>query len=240
MRVLIAADQPEKANWLREGLRRGGYKAGWAQGGEESLLALSHSSYELILLDIACEEERLAFLRDLRRRGSMLPVLFLTENGRIEEKIAGIDGGADDYLSRPFCWEKLCGQVDYLIQCRRDEKAMFLSYGDVFLDSCTQELCCEDISVRLGFKEYAMMKCLICHGGQILPKKMLWERVWGAAAENHYNNVEVYMSFLRKKLRRLNAQVRIRTLRGRGYRLEQKEKPPPFSMVREWKNTVDR
>ena len=231
MKILLAEDRPKAASRLRRGLKRRGYETEWIADEEKALEAALSGRYDLMLLDIVFSEKRTILLRTLRHRGSMLPVLFLTYRGYLEDKIAGLDSGADDYLTRPFRWEELTERIEELVFWRRRNRRQRLCFGDIFLDVITQDLCRGDICIRLGFKEYEMIKCMIQHGGKICPKKLLWAEVWGPEGGNSYNNVEVYMSFLRKKLALLGAQVRIRTMRNRGYRLEMRGGLPPLEMA---------
>lgn len=175
--------------------------------------------YDLIILDVMLPKRNgFDILKELRHHKITTPVLFLTAKDEISDKVYGLDLGADDYLTKPFATEELLARV----------RALLRRQGDVVTDDCvhyeetelnlsTHELRCQEKKVQLGLKEFNILSCLMHHGNQIVTKELLIEKVWGYDAEVDYNNVEVYISFLRKKLQFINSSVKIKTVRGVGY-----------------------
>ncbi|MFR3816628.1 MAG: winged helix-turn-helix domain-containing protein, partial [Turicibacter sp.] len=146
------------------------------------------------------------------------PVLFLTAKDEISDKVHGLDLGADDYLTKPFATEELLARVRALL--RRQGEVVTddcLKFEDSQLNLSTHELWCQEKKVQLGLKEFNILSCLMNHGNQIVTKELLIEKVWGYDADVDYNNVEVYISFLRKKLQFIKSSVCIKTVRGVGY-----------------------
>jgi len=163
-------------------------------------------------------------LRQLRKAGIATPVLLLTARDEASDKVSGLDSGADDYLTKPFNTEELLARVRALGRRRgapiADDQ---LKFGDTTLDLSTYELACHDKSVRLGMKEFQIMEIFMANGSRIAGKEDLLSKVWGYDSEAEYNNLEVYVSFLRKKLAHIHSPVVIRTVRGVGYALSQEE-----------------
>jgi DNA-binding response OmpR family regulator len=149
------------------------------------------------------------------------PVLLLTAKDEVSDKVKGLDMGADDYLTKPFATEELLARVRSMY--RRKEKIIVenaLSHNDVSLNLSTYELECNGMSVKLGLKEYSIMEFFLKNHGMVISKENLIEKIWGYESDAEYNNVEVYISFLRKKLAHIKSSVSIKTVRGVGYRLE--------------------
>lgn len=163
----------------------------------------------------------LEVLRQLRKEHISTPVLLLTARSEVEDRIQGLDTGADDYLTKPFDAGELLARLRALLR-RPGELALGAgaAFGDLSLRQDSRSLLCRDRSVKLGQKEYHLMEVLMLHKGNIVHKDLLAEKVWGVEDSSEYNNVEVYISFLRKKLAYLGSRVQIRAARGVGYSLE--------------------
>ena len=176
----------------------------------------------MIVLDIMLPKMNgLEVLRTLRANKIKTPVILLTAKDEVSDKVTGLDIGADDYLTKPFYTEELLARIRSL--GRRNSDVIcdnILSFDDISLNISTYELMCGERSVKLGLKEFNIMELLIKNGARILSKETLIEKIWGYESDAEYNNVEVYISFLRKKLSHIKSKVIIKTVRGVGYCLE--------------------
>lgn len=224
MRILVVEDEQGLAEGLRAVLEKKGYAVDTVFDGISGLDCALNGSYDMILLDIMLPKlNGLELLKTLRRQQVDTPVLLLTAKSEVEDKITGLDCGADDYLTKPFDTGELLARVR--ARTRRPAPGVVpdvLSFGDVQLLPQKQELCCQGAVIRLGAKEYQLMDCLLRNQNQLVSKDILWEAAWGLADTSEYNNVEVYLSFLRKKLLHLHSEVEIKVTRGVGYSLERK------------------
>ena len=212
MRLLIVEDEQGMAEGLRGLLEHQGYAVDLAADGEAGLDCALTGLYDLLILDI--------MLPELDRAGIETPVLMLTARSSVEDRIRGLDHGADDYLTKPFDTGELLARVRALTRRKDMPLEEDPSFGDIQLDHRRLELCRGEERIRLGPKEFLVMECLLVHKNQIVPRNLLCEKVWGLLSEAEYNNVEVYISFLRKKLRALHSEVQIKSIRNAGYHLE--------------------
>lgn len=227
MRILITEAEYGLSDTLRSLLEKRGFAVDTAYDGVHGLDDALSKIYDLILLDaVLPESDGLTVLRKLRQEGVDTPVLLLMADGGVEARIQGLNWGADDCLARPFDMEELLARVRALV--RRRERVLLAPepvFGDLVLDR--EQLCLRrgEESIRLGAKEFQIMEYLMEGQGQMMSRQYLYERVWGLLSEAEYNGVEVYVSFLRRKLQALHSRVRIRSVRGGGYRLEVQEPP---------------
>ncbi len=225
MRILLVEDETSLSAAVAELLRRNRYEVDAAYDGEEALHFGETGIYDVILLDIMLPgKDGLSVLRQLRKGGIQSSVLLLTAKSEVEDRIAGLDTGADDYLAKPFAMGELMARIRALGRRTGQFTGDILQYGDLELDRNTSELCCRERRVKLGVKEYQTMEMLLTNSRQIITKELFAEKVWGYANEAEYNQVEVYISFLRKKMTYLECHTSIKTIRGRGYRLEEQVK----------------
>lgn len=221
MRLLIVEDERAMAEGLCALLERQGYAADPALDGVSGLDCAMSGLYDLIVLDIMLPKmDGLEVLTRLRNARVETPVLMLTARSSVEDRIRGLDHGADDYLTKPFDTGEFLARVRALTRRKDVPLEEELAFGDIRLDRRRLELCRGEERLRLGPKEFQVMECLLMNKNQIVPRNLLCEKVWGLLNESEYNNVEVYISFLRKKLRALHSDVQIRTLRNAGYFLE--------------------
>ena len=221
MRLLIVEDERAMAEGLCALLERQGYAADPAFDGVSGLDCAMSGLYDLIVLDIMLPKmDGLEVLTRLRNARVETPVLMLTARSSVEDRIRGLDHGADDYLTKPFDTGEFLARVRALTRRKDVPLEEELAFGDIRLDRRRLELCRGEERLRLGPKEFQVMECLLMNKNQIVPRNLLCEKVWGLLNESEYNNVEVYISFLRKKLRALHSDVQIRTLRNAGYFLE--------------------
>lgn len=221
MRVLVVEDEKGLSEALRAILDKNGYVTDAAYDGTDGLDFALSGIYDLILLDIMLPKlSGLGVLKELRHKGVSVPVLLLTAKSEVEDKIKGLDTGADDYLTKPFDTGELLARVRALTRRKGDIVNDELRYADISLKRSTQELIKGTASIRLGFKEFQLLEILILNKNQIVLKDTLCEKVWGPEDSSEYNNVEVYISFLRKKLSRLHSGAAIKSARNLGYTME--------------------
>ena len=221
MRLLIVEDEQGMAEGLQGLLEKQGYATDLAFDGDSGLDNGLTGLYDLIILDIMLPgRDGLSVLKELRRDGVETPVLMLTARSSVADRIQGLDHGADDYLTKPFDTGEFLARVRALTRRNGMPLEDDPSFGDIRLDRRKLELCRGSERLRLGPKEFQVMECLLMNKNQIVPRSLLCEKVWGLLSEAEYNNVEVYISFLRKKLRALHSNVQILSIRNAGYHLE--------------------
>lgn len=222
MRVLVVEDEVRLADTLRDLLEMDGCAADVCHDGEAGLDNALSGIYDVVLLDVMLPRmDGLTVLRRLRQSGSAVPVLMLTARSELSDRVAGLDGGADYYLTKPFEPKELLACVRALAR-RQPELRVgdTLSYGDLRLEKSAFTLSCDGRSVRLSRKEFDMMELFMLNQKQVITKENLLLKIWGYESDAEDNNVEVYVSFLRRKLEHLRSQVKIRTIRMVGYCLE--------------------
>lgn len=222
MRVLVVEDEIRLAGTLRDLLEMDGWTADVCHDGESGLDNALSGIYDVVLLDVMLPRmDGLTVLRRLRESGSAVPVLMLTARSELSDRVAGLDGGADYYLTKPFEPKELLACVRALARRQPELRSEdCLSYGDLRLEKGAFTLSCGERSVRLSRKEFDMMELLMLNQRQILTKESLLLKIWGYESDAEDNNVEVYISFLRKKLGHLHSHVKIKTIRMVGYCLE--------------------
>ena len=222
MRVLIVEDEVRLASSLQDLLDLSGYTADISHDGESGLDNALSGIYDVILLDVMLPKlDGFAVLRRLRAEGSATPVLMLTARDQVSDKVTGLDCGADYYLTKPFEPQELLACIRALTRRQPELRDTdLLTYGDLTLDKNTFTLSCGQRSVHLSRKEYDLMELLIRNRDVILTKETLLLKIWGYESDAEDNNVEVYISFLRKKLEHLRSAVKIKTIRMVGYCLE--------------------
>ena len=215
MRVLVVEDEVRLAATLQDLLELNGYTVDVCHDGEAGLDNALTSIYDVILLDV---------LRRLRAEGSTTPVLMLTARSELTDRVNGLDSGADYYLTKPFEPKELLACIRALTRRQPElRQTDALKYGDLRLEKTSFTLSCGERSVRLSRKEFDMMEMLMLNQKLVITKEKLLLKVWGYESDAEDNNVEVYISFLRKKLDHLHSQVKIRTIRMVGYCLEAPE-----------------
>ena len=223
MRVLIVEDEVRLAETLRDLLDTEHYAADVCHDGESGLDNALSDIYDLVILDVMLpKKDGFSVLRALRQEGKTVPVLMLSARSELSDRVEGLDCGADYYLTKPFEPTELLACVRMLTRRQPEQRASnVLEYGDLRLEPDTFELACGERSVRLSRKEFDMMELLLRSREMVLTKESLIVKLWGYESDAEDNNVEVYISFLRKKLEHLRSRVKIRTIRMVGYRLEQ-------------------
>lgn len=222
MKLLVVEDEMQLADALTEILRRNMYTVDTVYDGIDGLDNALTGIYDGIILDIMLPRMNgIEILRNIRKEKIQTPVLLLTARSEVEDKINGLDCGADDYLTKPFVTGELLARVRAMTRRKGeiidDNK---LDYNGLELNKNTCAIIYGGNDVKLSLKEYQIMELLISNPRQILPKERIIEKIWGYESDVEYNNIEVYISFLRKKIAVLSAPVQIKTARGIGYSLE--------------------
>ena len=222
MRVLVIEDEPRLAATLQDLLELEGYTADVRHDGEAGLDDALSSIYDVILLDVMLPKlDGFTVLRRLREAGNATPVLMLTARSEVSDRVEGLDRGADYYLTKPFNPKELLACVRALTRRQPElRNTDVLEFGGLRLEKNSFALSCGQRSVRLSRKEFDMMELLMLNRNLVLTKESLLLKIWGYESDAEDNNVEVYISFLRKKLAHLQSSVRIRTIRMVGYCLE--------------------
>ncbi len=222
MRILLVEDEIRMAEALCEILRLEKYEVDHYANGKEGLSAILSGIYDLVILDVMLPQMNgFEIVKKARSDGSTTPILMLTAKAELDDKVKGLDSGADDYLTKPFMTKELLARLRALGRRSLGATDNILSFGDITLDTATFTLSCitNGQSVRLGEKEYRILEYLIVNSSQVLTREQLAVKIWGFESEAEYNNVEVYMSFTRKKLGFIQAKTEIKAVRGIGYEL---------------------
>lgn len=217
-RILIAEDEPRIASFLEKGLQANGFTTTVTDDGRDALHMADSDDFDLLILDVGLPGmDGFSVLRELRSRGRRLPVVILTARDSVEDTVAGLEGGADDYVPKPFRFEELLARVRARLREDRVPETTVLRVGPASLDLRTRRLTIDDRMVELTAREFAMAEMFFRHPGQVLSREQLLSHIWGYDYDPGSNVVEVYIRYLRQKL----GEPWITTVRGMGYRLEQ-------------------
>lgn len=221
MRVLIVEDETRLADALGQICTEQRYQADVVYTGTDGLAYAECGEYDVIVLDVMLPGlTGFEVVRALRQKKIAVPVLLLTARDDVRDKVTGLDCGADDYMTKPFVAEELLARLRALTRRQGEVQLETLTYHDLTLDLTCYDLTRGPKTVHLGFKEFEVLRLLMASPGQLIPKETLLTKVWGAESDAEDNNVEAYISFLRKKLYFLGSKVAIVTQRKVGYRLE--------------------
>jgi heavy metal response regulator len=220
MRVLIVEDEPGIANFVRQGLAEAGYAVDVAWDGEEGLAYALAADYDVLVLDIMLPRmDGLELLRELRRRGHKTPTLMLTARDTIDDRVQGLDAGADDYLVKPFAFPELLARVRALLRRPPLQMGTVLSVGDLEMDTATRQVRRGERPIELSPREYAVLEYLLRHPDQVLTRTQIGEHVWNFDFFHESNVVDVYIGYLRRKIDKDGDYALIHTIRGVGYRI---------------------
>jgi len=223
MRILIVEDELHLAEALSQILKKNNYSVDVVHDGEDGLDYALSDIYDLLLLDIMLPGmDGISILKTVRSKGMAVPVILLTAKGEIPDKIAGLDHGADDYVAKPFSSDELLARIRAAM--RRKGEVMpedALKFGDLELNATNPKLTVRGKEIKLNPKESELLELLIVRKQAVTSKEQIIEKLWGFDSEAEHNNVEVYISFLRKKLNFLGSETRITTIRSVGYVLEE-------------------
>src|SRR3954454_25186766 len=222
MRVLVVEDEIKMAGLLRRGLVEEGLAVDLAGSGEDALARAAATDYDAIVLDVMLPGiTGVEACRRLRERESWVPVLMLTARDSIEDRIAGLDGGADDYLTKPFSLRELSARLRALFRRRPSERPAVLEVGDIRLDPASRTVARNGTEIDLSAKEFSLLETFMRSPGLVLSRFHLLEHAWDYSYEHRSNVVDVYVRYLRQKLDRPFGVESIETVRGSGYRLRE-------------------
>ncbi len=223
MQILVVEDDIRLADALSQILREQKYMVDLVYDGQDGLDYACSGIYDVIILDVMLpKRDGFSVASELRRQNVQTPILLLTAKDSVPDKVTGLDCGADDYMTKPFAPEELLARVRALSRRQGEVILTQMEFEDLILNLGTCDLSCGAKSVRLNFKEFEVMKLLMSSVKTVVPKEDLIVKVWGFHSEAEDNNVEAYISFLRKKLHFLGSKAEIATLRKLGYKLEAK------------------
>ena len=221
MRILLAEDERDLADALEAMLKHNNYSVDTVDNGQDALDYLMLDDYDGAILDVMMPQmDGVTVVKKLRENKKSTPVLLLTAKSEIEDKVYGLDSGADDYLTKPFVIKELLARVRSMTRRQTTFTSNVLELGNVSLSKYTFELSTEKDKVRLSNKEYQMMEMLMRNPGNVIQTEQFLERIWGYDSDSEINVVWVNISYLRKKLKALDANVQIKATRNVGYTLE--------------------
>ena len=224
MRLLLAEDEKELSGALKVILEHNHYSVDVVDNGIDAWDYLQADNYDGAILDVMMPGmDGITVLRKLRERGSALPVLILTAKAEIDDRVLGLDSGADDYLTKPFAMKELIARIRAITRRQKEAKDVHLRLGNLTLDQSSFQLETDSGSIRLPNKEYQMLELLLSNAGRIISAERLFERIWGYDSDADIGVVWVYISGLRKRLAGLSANVQIKSIRNQGYVLEVKQ-----------------
>lgn len=222
MKLLLVEDEKRMGQALCELLTQEKYDVDWYTDGEDGADAFDGTVYDLVVLDVMLPRKNgFDIAREARKNGIKTPILMLTARSDVDDRVNGLDCGADDYLTKPFAPKELLARLRALARRQYDVEDGRLTFGDVALEGKTMTLENSEsgASVRLSEKEFRALEVLMANQGQILTREQLAVKIWGYENEAEYNNVEVYMTFVRKKLAFIGSKTVIKAVRGVGYEL---------------------
>jgi DNA-binding response OmpR family regulator len=215
-RILIVEDEPRLAPFLEKGLRSNGFVTTVAKDGTTAGFIARDDDFDLLVLDLGLpDKDGTEVLRELRAAGQRMPVIILTARDDVSDKVAGLEGGADDYVTKPFRFEELLARVRARLRDERTVERTVLRAGEIVLDLRTRRASTAGRTIDLTAREFTMLEVLIRHPGQVLSREQLLSHVWGYDYDPGSNVVDVYIGYLRRKL----GSGAIETVRGMGYRL---------------------
>lgn len=223
MRVLIAEDELGLAKGLRFLLEKNNFTVDLVHNGRDALEFFHAAAYDALVLDIMMpEKDGLAVLTEIRREGSAVPVMMLTARAEIEDRVQGLELGADDYLPKPFATQEFLARVKALVRRNAGYTGTALSFGGACLDCSRYQLRCGEKTVRLNNKEFQLLELFFRHPHVVFSTEHIMDRLWDMESAAGIEVVWTYIGFVRRKLRELEADVEIRTVRGAGYSLDEK------------------
>ncbi len=218
MRILVVEDEKKVGSFIKKGLEEENYAVDIAYDGEEGLTLAQINEYDLILLDIMLPRlDGMEVLRQIRRNGSNVPILMLTAKDSVEDIVSGLDGGSDDYLTKPFSFDELVARVRALLRRKAKEKTDLLTVGDLSLSISTHRVKRGGRKIELTAKEYALLEYFMRNPNRVLTRVFITEHVWDYHFDPSTNVIDVYVNYLRKKIDQGFEKKLIHTIRGSGY-----------------------
>ena len=224
MNILIIEDEYSLADAVAETLKNEKFNVCIKTNGEEGEDEALTGNYDLILLDVMLPKKNgFEILKYIRQEKIKTPIIILTAKSEIDDKLNGLEHGADDYITKPFSMRELMARIKAVLKRTNNiENTDCLEFGDICLDLKTAKLKCNNNEIQISGKELELLEQLLLNKNQILSRESLLERIWGFESEAEYNNVEVYITFIRRKLKLIESKVNIKAVRGIGYKLEEK------------------
>jgi two-component system OmpR family response regulator len=221
VRVLIVEDEAKIASFLKRGLREEGYSVDVAEDGERGFFLATTETYDLVVLDLMLPRlDGLSLCRKLREADAAVPVLMLTAKDSVQDKVAGLDSGADDYLTKPFAFEEFLARCRALLRKKESRGTTKLRVDDLEMDLVSHRVTRGEEEIPLTPREFALLEFLMRHEGAVVTRTMISEHVWDMNFDSFSNVIDVYINYLRKKIDQNRPRPLIRTLRGRGYTLK--------------------
>ncbi len=223
MRILVVEDSVRLADTVADALTKEGYAVDIANDGQTGYENAVSGIYDMVILDLMLPKKSgYEVLADIRKEGHDVPVLILSARSELEDKVNGFELGADDYVTKPFEMRELLMRIQAIVRRRTKQEIVPLQAGNLELNMATCEICnCESQkTMKISAKEMQLLEFFLLNKNQVLEKEQILTKVWGFDSDAEYNNVEVYVSFLRKKLKNLHINIKIRAVRGVGYILE--------------------
>ena len=222
MRILLAEDERSLSKAVKAILTKNNYSVDTVYDGEEAVLYALAREYDLIIMDIMMpKKDGILALKELRSKGRNVPVLMLTARSEIDDKVEGLDSGANDYMTKPFAAKELLARIRVLTRQNSSSNDNILRFGNLTLDRGSFELSSPKGRYRLAGKEFQMMEMLMMNHGILISTERFMDKIWGLDSEADISTAWTYISFLRKKLAALGADVRIKAIRNAGYTLEE-------------------
>ena len=222
MRILLAEDERSLSKAVKAILTKNNYSVDTVYDGEEAVLYALASEYDLIIMDIMMpKKDGILALKELRSKGRNMPVLMLTARSETDDKVEGLDSGANDYMTKPFAAKELLARIRVLTRQNSSSNDNILRFGNLTLDRGSFELSSPKGRYRLAGKEFQMMEMLMMNHGILISTERFMDKIWGLDSEADISTAWTYISFLRKKLAALGADVRIKAIRNAGYTLEE-------------------
>ena len=223
MRILLVEDEKKLAALIKRALKEALYAVDLADNGEDALFSAQSNPYDLIILDIMIPgKDGLAICRQLRKNKLDTPILMLTARNDVEDKILGLDAGADDYLTKPFSFPELLARVRALLRRKKNDKSSRLKVADLELDQVTRKVYRAGQEIELTATEYSLLEYLMLNSGQVLTRTMISEHVWNDDFDAYSNVINVYINYLREKIDQGHPTQLIHSQRGVGYILKDK------------------
>lgn len=224
MRILIAEDDRKVAGFLKKGLKEEHYAVDVCYDGEEALFQAQINQYDLIIMDVMLPKKNgFSICKEIREEGNLTPILMLTARDQLEDKVKGLQEGADDYLTKPFAFEELLARIKALLRRTQDYKTKTLKVGNLELDPVSRKIIREGKPITLTGKEYALLEYLMRNKGRVITQSMIIDHVWDMNYDGLSNVVNVYINHLREKIDKGFSQKYIHTIRGVGYKVDENE-----------------
>ncbi len=224
MRILVAEDDRKVAGFLKKGLKEEQYAVDICYDGEEALFQAQVNQYDLVILDVMLPKKNgFSVCKEIRKEGNLTPILMLTARDQLEDKVKGLQEGADDYLTKPFAFEELLARIQALLRRTQDYKTKTLKVGDLELDPVARKITRDGKPITLTGKEYALLEYLMRNRSRVITQSMIIDHVWDMNYDGLSNVVNVYINHLREKIDKGFSQKYIHTIRGVGYKIDENE-----------------